>query len=1163
MFEFHVSRQARDRYEFDQSLFTYNGNVIFANFHAARMFAERMNQKRDLVNFPEKAIKAGQINAMGLLDEILHLIINLYREQKVSKVMAQALAWTEDKLTTEVVDAALLAFTREFPPIAVYRRQQSPEEYLLGTTNGRSNRTIALEEMLMLWISNKNPALEPYLELFDDDALELRTAYTQILNELYQFFQTQPTFGPNSQNLIDVLRAPALAHPYSLTDQIEYIRRHWSEYIGAYLYRLLGSLDLIKEEEKSPFAGPGPAAIPVYDREAGITGEAEAFSLDREWMPRLVLLAKNAYVWLDQLSRKYHKPIQHLDQVPDEELQEMASRGFTGLWLIGLWERSKASAQIKQLCGNPEAIASAYSLYSYQIAADLGGEEACDRLRQQAWRFGIRLASDMVPNHMGIDSPWVVEHPDWFIGLDYPPFPSYTFAGPDLSSDGRVSLFIEDHYYSRSDAAVVFKRRDNSSGSERYIYHGNDGTTMPWNDTAQLDYLKPEVREQVIQTILDVARRFPIIRFDAAMTLAKRHFQRLWFPEPGTGGAIPSRADFGMTKEQFDKIIPQEFWREVVDRVAAEVPDTLLLAEAFWLMEGYFVRTLGMHRVYNSAFMNMLRNEENANYRKLIKNTLEFEPEVLKRYVNFMNNPDERTAVDQFGKGDKYFGICVLMSTLPGLPMFGHGQVEGFSEKYGMEFRRAYWDEQVDTNLVERHQREIFPLLHRRAVFAGVENFLLYDFFTSDGWVNEDVYAYSNRLGDQRALVIYNNKFDSTDGWVKWSAAFKTRAPGEPGLKQMPLMEGLGLSADPNAYLIFRDSLTSLEYIHPVHEITEQGLHLHLSGYQAHVFTDFRLAVDDAWGMYRSICDYLNGRGVPNIEEALRELLLAPIMQPLEAIANPGYLDYLLANRFSEKNQSLPSNLLDEAEQKMTALVDGVQAKTGAGHNRREIVQGLRRQLELILALPAPAKLLSIPARGRYQTALGYIQNGLDDREERWFILVAWLFLHDLGKLTGISEYENQTISWLEEWQIRRQLTKVANQLEISASETWKLFSILRLLIHNQRWYEKMASLPAHLIMQNWLSDPDIQRFLGVNRFQEILWFSHEAFEELVWWMTTVSVLQVASNPKYTLTHFLETLLGSHEIAEKLLAAEKGSEFKVSNLMDALEALESSPDDAS
>ena len=45
-----------------------------------------------------------------------------------------------------------------------------------------------------------------------------------------------------------------------------------------------------------------------------------------------------------------------------------------------------------------------------------------------------------------------------------------------------------------------------------------------------LNYLNPEVREKIIQTILDVARNFPIIRFDAAMTLAKRHYQRLWYP---------------------------------------------------------------------------------------------------------------------------------------------------------------------------------------------------------------------------------------------------------------------------------------------------------------------------------------------------------------------------------------------------------------------------------------------------------------------------------------------------------------------------------------------------------------------------------------------------------------------------------------------------------
>ena len=145
--------------------------------------------------------------------------------------------------------------------------------------------------------------------------------------------------------------------------------------------------------------------------------------------------------------------------------------------------------------------------------------------------------------------------------------------------------------------------------------------------------------------------------------------------------------------------MPAEFWREVVDRVAAEAPDTLLLAEAFWLLEGYFVRTLGMHRVYNSAFMHMLRDEDNAGYRSVIRETVAFDTRILGRYVNFMNNPDERTAIDQFGSGDKYVGVATLLATLPGLPMFGHGQVEGFGEKYGMEFRRAMLDERPDPDL--------------------------------------------------------------------------------------------------------------------------------------------------------------------------------------------------------------------------------------------------------------------------------------------------------------------------------------------------------------------------------------------------------------------------------------------------------------------------------
>jgi len=109
------------------------------------------------------------------------------------------------------------------------------------------------------------------------------------------------------------------------------------------------------------------------------------------------------------------------------------------------------------------------------------------------------------------------------------------------------------------------------------------------------------VREAVIQTILHVARNFPVIRFDAAMTLAKKHIQRLWFPEPGGGGAIPSRSEHGLNRADFEAAMPEEFWREVVDRVARRSARYAAAGRGL-LADGRLLRrTLGMHRVYNSA----------------------------------------------------------------------------------------------------------------------------------------------------------------------------------------------------------------------------------------------------------------------------------------------------------------------------------------------------------------------------------------------------------------------------------------------------------------------------------------------------------------------------------------------------------------------------------
>ena len=1160
--EFHISREARDLYEFDEGLFSLSGNVIFANFHMARVFAQKMNEKRDLVNFPEQAVKAGQINALGLIDEISHLLIQRYREQRNPRVMELALEWLYERLGREPTDAALRRFAEEFPPLSVYRREVRLDEFLEGETGGVPHRHIVLEEMLMLWLANVNPAFAPYLELFDDDALSRDTAYPRTMDELHSFFETQPAFGPENQSLITVLRAPALAHPHSLSAQLEYIRERWGVLLGSYLYRLLSSLDLIQEEGKAVFLGPGPSLVYEY---GAIEFEPERFSPDQDWMPRAVLMAKNTYVWLHQLSERYQRSITRLDQIPDEELDILARWGITGLWLIGLWERSPASSKIKQLCGNPEAVASAYSLYDYQIAADLGGTPAYEHLRDRAWQRGVRLASDMVPNHVGVYSRWVIEHPDWFISLPYSPFPAYSFTGPDLSEDERVGIFIEDHYYDRTDAAVVFKRVDRWTGDERYIYHGNDGTSMPWNDTAQLNFLNAEVREAVIQTILHVARQFSIIRFDAAMTLAKKHFQRLWFPEPGTGGAIPTRAEHGLTKAQFDKEMPLEFWREVVDRVAEEAPDTLLLAEAFWLLEGYFVRTLGMHRVYNSAFMNMLRDEDNGKYRSVMKNTLEFDPEILKRFVSFMNNPDEETAVAQFGKGDKYFGICTLMSTLPGLPMFGHGQVEGLSEKYGMEYRRAYWDEQPDHWLVERHEREIFPLLHRRDIFAEVRDFLLYDFFTAEGHVNEDVFAYSNRSArtGERALVVYHNKFATAQGWIKSSVAYsvKSEDDGDRALVQKGLGDGLGLRDAPGYFSIFRDHITGLEYIRNSQELCQHGLYVELGGYKCHVFLDWREVVDNEWGQYAHLAAYLDGRGVPSVEEALREIFLQPVHEPFRELVSAGEFQRLMDGRVSEPGGEPDAELLARVEERVLRLLEEVQEFAGQAQTAMpaDVAREISHKLEAILYLPVLAERYPLPRSRKYKAAVEMVQARLDDDPAAWGSLLAWLFTHDIGQVvagenrsTGL-EAAVQSRTWVDEWLLGKLISTCLQDQGLDERAAWWSVGIVKVLISHHHWYDidSPKSQRASRVLTDWLRDPEIQQMIQVNRYGGVLWFNQEAFEQLLGWMLTIATIGISTDDALEREEVAQEIVSCYEVIRSLQQAGAESEYQVVKLVEA------------
>lgn len=1096
-------------------------------FDSGQLLAERINHGSGAFSDPERAVRAGQIDAIGLIDEIFHYLSDSYHQINDRGMSPGLTGALEVKLGRKSLSQSRNIFIDSLPGLEIDRDMVLNPDCTEGSRAEERPRVLVADEMMMLDLANRNPAFQPLAELFDDKEIKETSCYPEVLRGLRDYYLTRPPVGPDDQPLPEFLQAPIRFAPDSLSGQLLYIRENWSQLLSSELLQsVLLTQDVINEEEKLRLAGAGPVVGPVWTAAPegdGVSDEYrdgyrsleayEHFSPDLDWMPRVVLMVKNSCVWLDQLSRRYQRRISRLDQIPDEELDRMAHWGFTGFWLIGIWERSPASREIKRRCGNPDADASAYSLYDYVVSADLGGQSALNNFKRRAWKRGIRLSSDMVPNHVGLYSKWVIEHPHWFVQSPRSPFPGYRFSGPNLSKDSRVEIYLEDGYWRCSDAAVVFKRVDRETGEVRYLYHGNDGTSMPWNDTAQLDFLKSEVREAVIQTILHVARSFPIIRFDAAMVLTKRHFQRLWYPPPGEGGAIPSRTGREVSGEEFDRLFPREFWREVVNRVAEEIPETLLLAEAFWMLEGYFVRTLGMHRVYNSAFMNMLKIEMNGQYRQVIKEILEFNPQILKRLVNFMSNPDEATAVAQFGKGDKYFGVCTMMVTMPGLPLFGHGQIEGLTEKYGMEYRKAYWDEPIDEYLVKRHEKEIFPLLKKRHLFSDVTNFYLYDFYLENGAINEDVFAYSNRYENERSLIVYNNRFCNTSGWIRFSAPrVETGRGGRKNLVRVDISRGLGLRTADNDYTIFKDLRSGLEYIRSSREIREQGFYLMLRAYQTHVLADIREVRDDGKGFLYRLCDSLNGRGVDNINDALKKVRFAPIYQAFQATFNPGvFRRFLTLASESDSIEELSGKVAELIGPGLKKLLEESLALRG---RPRDVTRLTIQQLkyETAIALLVPERRLLTWTCSRYsRPTLKYLSSRLpirfDDNPVFFRVILTWSILRTVGDAVGFGSGPAHGNLWMREWFMGEQVMDFFQQLGCDWASARRDLSLVTIILRHAHRMKEVKTRNHIYRLKPIFKDSEVRRFLLYNWSDRTLWFNRERLEELLYWLVSVATI--------------------------------------------------------
>ena len=211
----------------------------------------------------------------------------------------------------------------------------------------------------------------------------------------------------------------------------------------------------------------------------------------------MILYEINTWVWLDELTRK-HRRIITLADVPAEEWDAIAGWGFDSVWLMGVWERSVVGAKIAREHPGLQAefaaalpdltvadvVGSPYAVHRYVVDTHLGGPAALAVARGELAARGMRMLLDFVPNHVAVDHPWTVNHPEYFV---------------------------------------------HEAG---HIANGRDPYFPPWTDTAQFNIFRAETRQALEATLLGIAEQCDGVRCDMSILVLNDVFAKTWGEHP-------------------------------------------------------------------------------------------------------------------------------------------------------------------------------------------------------------------------------------------------------------------------------------------------------------------------------------------------------------------------------------------------------------------------------------------------------------------------------------------------------------------------------------------------------------------------------------------------------------------------------------------------------
>jgi len=418
----------------------------------------------------------------------------------------------------------------------------------------------------------------------------------------------------------------------------------------------------------------------------------------------------NTRVWLTDLTRQLGRPAT-LDDIPDDDLDHLADMGFDWIWLLSVWQTGPGAQRVSRSNAawrhefqetltdlREEDIAgSGFAITGYDVHADLGGDPALARLRTRMQRRNLKLMLDFVPNHVGLDHPWLEQHPEYFI------------AGSELD-------------LARAPTDYTWVRR---KSGDLLLAHGRDPYFPGWPDTLQLNYANSAMQEAMIQVLEKICGQCDGVRCDMAMLNLPEVFERTW------------------------GLRPEPFWPTATERVRQKTPGFLFMAEVYWDLE-WALQQQGFDYTYDKRLYDRLREQHARPVREHLMADMQFQ----NKLARFLENHDEPRAATTFSP-EVHQAAAAITFLSPGMRFFHQGQFEGWQKRISPHLVRAP-GEPVNPDIKQFYDR-LLTILRQRVVREGRWRLLECHSAWDGNGTNDDFIAFAWECpGEERLLIAVN-----------------------------------------------------------------------------------------------------------------------------------------------------------------------------------------------------------------------------------------------------------------------------------------------------------------------------------------------------------------------------------------------------------------------